>query len=120
MWQECHGTNLSEDRIYAAFVRMYNRLRRFETILIDQTLTQLIEARTKLISDSREIAEIDSEIAGLCAKNDTYSKLRVKRIMDEISYAEQTAELQDRIAVLRSRRNKLMNDGDDDHYIEEL
>ena len=99
---------------------MYNRLRQYETLLVDGTLKQLIDIRTKLISGSQEIAEIDAEIAKLCSQNDMYSKLRSKNIMDEVSYAEQTAELQNRITTLRSRRLKLISEDDDTHYIEDL
>ena len=117
---ECRGKNLLESEIFSSFIMMYNRLRQYETLLVDGTLKQLIDIRTKLISGSQEIAEIDAEIAKLCSQNDMYSKLRAKNIMDEVSYAEQTAELQNRITTLRSRRLKLISEDDDTHYIEDL
>lgn len=117
---ECAGKNLPENEIFAAFVLMYNRLRQYETVLVDHTLTQLIDIRTKLVSGSQEIAQIDAEVAKLCSQNDMYSKLRAKNIMDEVSYAEQTAELQKRITTLRSRRLKLISEDEDTHYIEDL
>ena len=40
--------------------------------------------------------------------------------MDDVSYAEQTAELQNRITTLRSRRLKLISEDEDTHYIEDL
>ena len=117
---ECSGKNLLESEIFSSFIIMYNRLRQYETLLVDNTLTQLIDIRTKLVSGSQEIAEIDAEIAKLCSQNAMYSKLRAKNIMDEVSYAEQTAELQNRITTLRSRRLKLISEDEDTHYIEDL
>ena len=117
---ECGGKNLLESEIFSSFIIMYNRLRQYETLLVDNTLTQLIDIRTRLVSGSQEIAEIDAEIAKLCSQNDMYSKLRAKNIMDEVSYAEQTAELQNRIATLRCRRLKLISEDEDTHYIEDL
>lgn len=109
---ECGGKNLLESEIFSSFIIMYNRLRQYETLLVDNTLTQLIDIRTKFVSGSQEIAEIDAEIAKLCSQNDMYSKLRAKNIMDEVSYVEQTAELQNRITTLRSRRLKLIRGAD--------
>lgn len=117
---ECGGKNFLESEIFSSFIIMYNRLRQYETLLVDNTLTQLIDIRTKLVSGSQEIAEIDAEIAKLYSQNDMYSKLRAKNIMDEVSYAEQTAELQNRIATLRCRRLKLISEDEDTHYIEDL
>lgn len=116
----CSGRNLSENDIYASFIIMYNRLRQYENMLIDNTLSQLINIRSKLVSGSKEIAEIDSEIASLCTQNDMYSKLRAKNIMDEVSYAEQSAELKKRISTLRNRRVRLMSEDEDVHYIDDL
>jgi len=116
----CDGKILRESEIFSSFITMYNRLRQHETLLIDNTLAQLIDIRAKLISGTQEVIQIDAEIARLCSQNDMYSRLRAKKIMDEVSYAEQTAELQNRMATLRSRRLKLLCEDEDTHCIEEL
>ena len=64
---------------------MYNRLKQNEKLLVDDTLSLLTTIRTKLISQSAEVTEIDSEIAKLCKQNDMYVQLRNKKIMDEVS-----------------------------------
>ena len=117
---ECRGRNVSEGDIFSAFVLMYNRLRQYETVLVDHTLSQLIDIREKLISGRQEIVQIDAEVAKLCSQNDMYAKLRAKNIMDEVSYVEQTAEIQNRITTLRSRRMKLIGEDEDTHYIDDL
>jgi hypothetical protein len=73
-----------------------------------------------LVSERQEIVQIDAELAKLCFQNNMYAKLRAKNIMDEVSYAEQTAELQNRITTLRSRRMKLISEDEDTHYIDDL
>ena len=72
--------------------------------MVDDTLSLLIAIRTKLVSQSTEIVQIDAEIARLCKQNDMYVQLRNKKIMDEVSFSEQTAELQSRLTTLRTRR----------------
>ena len=88
--------------------------------MIDHTLSQLIDIREKLMSGRQEIVQIDAEVAKLCSQNDMYAKLRAKNIMDEVSYVEQTAEIQNRITTLRSRRMKLIGEDEDTHYIDDL
>lgn len=117
---ECGGKNLSESAILLSFVFMYNRLRQYEAVLVDSTLAKLCGARERLISESAEISQIDAEIAKLCSQNDIYVRLRTKNIMDEVSFEEQTSELQKRITTLRARRKKIMSEDKDTQYIEEL
>ena len=117
---ECGGKNISENNIFSSFICMYNRLKQNEKLLVDDTLSLLTAIRTKLISQSAEVTEIDSEIAKLCKQNDMYVQLRNKKIMDEVSFMEQSAELQSRLTTLRNRRIKLMSEDENLHYIEEL
>ena len=117
---ECGSKNLSEKAIQTAFVMMYNRLRQYEQIVIDETLAKLIQVRTRLMSNSSEIAQIDAEIAKLCSQSEMYVKLNAMGIMDLVSFEEQVAELQNRTATLRSRRIKLMGEDEDTHCMGEL
>ncbi len=117
---ECKGKNLSENAIFSSFIYMYNRLRQNEKLLVDDTLSLLVSIRTKLVSQSNEIVQIDAEIAKLCKQNDMYIQLKNKKIMDEVSFTEQTAELQARLTKLRTRRIKLMSEDKDIHYIDDL
>ncbi len=117
---ECGGKNLSENAIFATFVYMYNRMRQNEKRLIDDTLSLLVAIRTRLVSQSGEIVQIDAEISKLCKQNDMYVQLRNKKIMDEVSFAEQSSELQSRLTTLRTRRIKLMSEDKDIHYIDDL
>ena len=117
---ECGGKNISEADIFSSFIIMYNRLRQYETVLLDNTLSQLIDIRTKLVSKNKDIAEIDSEVAKLCSQNEMFVRLKAKGIMDDVSFAEQTAEIQNRITELRSRRLKLMKEDESTHIIDDL
>jgi len=117
---QCGGKNILESDIYDAFTRMYNKLRQYEKEVLDITLSQLIELRTKITSGNSAITQIDSVIAKLCEQNNMYVKLRAKEIMDEISYMEQTAVLKKRLTELRSRRSKLLSENEDESTIEGL
>lgn len=116
----CGGQNYSEESICTAFVRMYNKLRRFEKEILDTTITQLTDLRNKLTAGNSEIKSIDIEISKLCEQNNQYEKYHMKKIMDDISYMEQTGRLKKRITELRNRRLKLLNENEDERIIESL
>ena len=99
---------------------MYNKLRRFEKEIIDKTLSQLLNLREKVAGQNNEISIIDTEIASLCNKNNTYTELHVKGIIDDVSYVERTSELKYKISELRNKRIKLLNVNEDEQLIENI
>lgn len=111
---ECDSHQYHEDYIKEIFVRMYNNLRQYETVIIDTTIAQLAELRSKRAAGNSEISAIDSEIVKLSEQNDRYERFRAKQIMDEISFREQTDRLRKRLTELRSRRLKLAKDSEEE------
>ena len=116
----CDGQNIREEDIRDAFVRMYNRLRQYQKEILDFALNFLTEARVKIISQKKEVTEIDADIARLASQSDMYHKLRAKNIMDDISFNERIGDLQNRLTTLRSRRNKLLGEEEETKSIEQL
>jgi len=116
----CGGKNISEEEIKKAFVLMYNKLRRFEKEIIGKTLSQLLNLREKVTGQNNEITQIDIEIASLCNKNNTYTELHIKGIIDDVSYIERTSELKYKITELRNKRLKLLNTNEDEQLIENI
>lgn len=62
---------------------MYNKLRRFEKEIVDKTLHQLLELREKISGQNQEITQIDLEISKLCERNNSYTELHIKGIIDD-------------------------------------
>ena len=60
------------------------------------------------------------EIAKICDQTKRYEKYRERKIMDEISYMEQTNRLKARLSELRSRRIKLMRENEETQMVEKL
>ena len=116
----CGGKNIREEEIKKAYVLMYNKLRRFEKEIIDKTWSQLLNLREKVAGQNNEISQIDIEIASLCNKNNTYTELHVKGIIDDVSYVERTSELKYKITELRNKRLKLLNANEDEQLIENI
>ena len=66
------------NEVFSAFVKMYNRFRQNEKVLLDETITQLQNLKTKITMGNSQVAEIDGEIASLSEQNSMYSKLHTK------------------------------------------
>ena len=100
--------------------QIYNKLRYFEKEVLDSALSMMSDLRTRLITENDEIREIDIEVAKLCEQNNRYERYREKKIMDDVSYMEQTDRLKARLTQLRSRRLKLLSENENEQMIEQL
>ena len=98
---------------------MYNKLRQNEAIVLDYAIHQLSNLKSRLSGSISAISEID-EIADLSEQDSMFARLRADEIMDDVTYTEQTSEIKQRIAELRSRRLRLLNEDSDETSIEAL
>ena len=106
--------------VFNAFMRMYNRFRQNEKVLLDETISQLQTLKAKISQGNAEVNEIDGEIASLSEQNAMYTKLHTKGIIDDISYFEKTDSIKKRIDDLRVRRSRFISEDEDERCIEEL
>lgn len=116
----CHAPLLSDDEIRKAFVRMFNTLKQNEKTVIGDTIQQLQALKTKANGGNGILAEIDSEIAALSKQNSTYSDLFLKGVIDSVLYFEKTDRLKSRMAELRDRRQRIVNEDEEEKCLQEL
>lgn len=116
----CKTHNTRENDIKKAFVRLFNRLKMYEDETVSYLLNQIVALKAKISSQSSAIGEIDNEIATLCDKNSMLTKLKARNIIDDVSYFEQTSEIQRKLTDLRRRRIKLLNDDEDEASIDQI
>jgi len=116
----CNTPNIKEEILQKLFIKMYNKLRANESEIIDRTLLQLTSAKAKISGLNDEISEIDAEIAKLCEQNNMYSTLKMRNIIDDVSFFEKTSDIQRKITALRNKRSQTINADDDEKVIEEL
>ena len=116
----CKSRAYSDNEMFSAFVQMYNRFRQNEKVLLDETIAQLQNLKTKITMENSQVAEIDGDIASLSEQNSMYSKLHIKGIIDDVTYFEKTDSIKKQIEDLRVRRSKLLSDDEDERCIEEL
>ena len=73
----CKSRTYSDAEVFSAFVQMYNRFRQNEKVLLDETITQLQNLKTKITMGNSQVAEIDGEIlrdrSSCCARGKEFA-----------------------------------------------
>jgi len=114
----CNSTPITETELEKTFVSFYNRLKQHEELIIQKTLSKLTGFKKRITLSSDSISDIDREIAALSEENSMYSRFYQQGIVDEITFREQTGAVNSRINELRSRRQKLLHEDEDEACIE--
>lgn len=116
----CRSTPITESEIERTFVNVYNRLKQHEDLIIQKTFTQLAGLKRQITAGSDSISEIDREISSLSDENSMYIRFFRQGMVDEITFREQTGAVSGRINELRSRRQKLLHEDEDEACLEIL
>ena len=117
---KCNTPNIMHSVLETAFVNMYNKLRIYESEIIDKSLSKLVAVKTNLTNMNSEIVEINKEITILSQQNSMYNDLKMNNIIDDISYYEKTTSLKHRIAELKDKRMKLFSIDEDEMIVEKI
>lgn len=118
--QKCKSVPITEEDLERTFVSFYNKLKQNEDKIINKTLLQLEDLKGRITVEIEGICDIDREIALLSDENSMYVHFYRKNMMDEVSYREQTGAIAKRIAELRSRRQKLLKEDEEEACIDVL
>lgn len=118
--KRCNTKPISEDALFRTFINFYNRLRCHENLILRSTITKLMEIKKLITSMDSEISDLDRQIGLLTEKYNLYVSLLNDEQMDEVSFTEQSTKTEREISKLRARRNKLLNEDEDERSIDEL
>ena len=118
--QHCNTTNIKEDDLKQAFIRIFNRIKCYKGELVDYPINQLVAFKAKITRQNSDISEIDSEIAMLCNRNSMLNELKLRDVVDEVSYLEQSSQIQNRLSQLRKRRINILAEDEEEAVIEEF
>ncbi len=116
----CKNGRISENDIYAAFVRLYNKLfYNYKQILVPMQ-TALQDLKLRRFSGNSNVMEIHKEIAKLKEQTHVLARLKTKGFLDNAKYLEQTSEISAKINKLQSELKKITRSDDEDETIEQL
>jgi len=101
-----------ERTIYTAFVRMYNKLRLHEGIILQPALGQMEALEASLQRGNPAMLEVNRAIAQATERGYKISKLRASGLLDADAYAAQMAANTAQLTQLRSKRRRLLKNDD--------
>ena len=118
--QHCCTHPLSEEVIGKTFCNMYNKLRQYENELLKSTLTRLVELKAAVTKSRSEVIDIDEKLIKLADRLAFYTEQYEAGVIDDGVYNDRTIADRKKVSELRTRRNKLLTDDEDEQCIDEL
>ena len=114
---DCSNGRIADIKIYAAFVRLCNKLLyNYKTVLIPLQ-TALQDLKLRKFSGKTQVMDIHKEIAKLREQTHVLARLKTKGFLDEAKYIEQTTELTAKINKLQTDLKKLTRSDDEDETL---
>ena len=110
--EKCPTGSIRESDIYSAFVRMYNKLRLHDGIILQPALRQMEDLETAVQRENPAMLEINRAIAQATEQNYKISKLRSCGLLDDDACSAKLAALEAQLAQLRARRRRLLKNDD--------
>ena len=108
----CPNLSVRERDIYTAFIRMYNKLRLHEGIILRPALDQMEALETAVQRENPAMLEINRAIAQATDQNYKISKLRSSGLLDADACAAKLAALDAQLTQLRAKRRRLLRNDD--------
>ena len=109
-----------ERAVYTAFVRMYNKLRLHEGIILQPALGQMEALETAVQRENPAMLEVNRAIAQATEQNYKISKLRASGLLDADACAVKLAALDAQVTQLRVKRRRLLKNDDISEAVEAL
>ena len=117
---DCKHRRVREDMVYEAFINMTYKLKGERKYLLEMLIRQLEQMQNRASKSNERIRQIDKEIADLGARNLVISKLHTNGVLNAVAYSVQSAEINNKIAVLRAERKKKLAEDEDDELLDTL
>ena len=116
----CPVKRISEEGIRDAFVRMFNKLRRYEDIIFAPALTQLQDLSEAMHRGDTEVARLNMEIADTAEKAHKLRSLQNAGIISEDVCTARLAAVTTELARLRDARRKHLQNEEIDLAMEQI
>lgn len=105
---KCTNPQISEKKVYRAFIRVYNRLVKNKEIILIKMLNELKLLKERKMSNQYEVHNITEEIAKLTKQVLVINKLQAQGYIEPASYHERLNEINSEILSLSKEKKSLM------------
>jgi len=116
--EDCPVTAVKERDVFTTFLRVYNKLRLHEGVILRPALNQLEALEMVLRKENPAMIELNRDIALATERSYKISKLRTSGLLDADAYAAQAAANNARLAELRGKRKSLLRNDVIDENVE--
>jgi site-specific DNA recombinase len=117
---DCPMPRIPEQEIYAAFVRMYNKLKRNEGIVLKPALAQLDDLNAALQRGNPAMLEVNRAIADTSEQSYNITLLQNRGLLDADACAAKLQAIHVKLAQLRRERRRLLQNEDLEDVMEAL
>jgi len=104
----CPAPQIPEPELYAAFARMWNKLRRHRQDILSPALEQFQAVADRRYKQNDRIIQVNSELQALSEQALVLNRLKNKGYTEPVLYFAQMRELNARVKELRSLKASLM------------
>ena len=117
---DCPVGRIPESEIYAAFVRMYNKLKRNEAVVLQPALAQLDGLNAALQRGNPAMLEVNQAIADASDQCYKLTVLQTRGLLDADACAARLRDVNARLAELRRERRRLLQNENLEDVMEAL
>ena len=117
---DCPMKALPESLIYNAFTAMINKLASHRAYILTPMIAQLEQMQTRHSGTQQKVYELDRQIAELNTQSHTIARLHSKGILDSADFAAQTSRVNQQVSALRSERNRLLREDENNDALADL
>ena len=120
MASECPMGRVPEAEIYAAFVRMYNKLKRHEGIILKPALAQLDDLNAALQRGNPAMLAVNRAIADASEQSYKITTLQARSLLDAGACAARLQDIHAKLTELRRERRRLLQNEELEDVMEAL
>lgn len=117
---DCPVGRIPESEIYSAFMRMYNKLRFHEGIILTPALAQLDDLNAALQQGNPAMLAVNKAIAETAEQSCKVSQLRARGLLDESACTAKLLDINSKLTELRRERRQLLKNEDIEDVIDAL
>lgn len=111
---------IAETELYAAFVRMYNKLKHHEGIILKPALAQLNNLNGALQRDNPAMLAVNKAIADASEQSYKITTLQTRGLLDADACAVRLRDIEVKLTELRRERRRLLKNEDIEEIMETL
>lgn len=115
----CPVTQIPESEIYAAFLRMYYKLKRNYSSVLTPVLEQLQALKEKRQRNNGQLAELNRKISELADQGHVLRGLKDRGILNDAVFLTQAGTLNRKISALKLEKSRLLEQDRDDSTLTE-